>query len=178
MRVTGGDMRGRVIRVADVPGLRPTPSKVRQAMFNILGSVDGFSMLDLFSGSGIMAVEAMSRGARQAISMEQHRGAVQAMQQARAMLQLEDIWRIESVRVERGLKALAGSSFDLIFADPPYAAGYLERLPALLHEHEIHCGQLVMEESARVCPVWPSGWLCQQSRRYGDSCLHFLQPTQ
>jgi len=168
-------MRGRVIRVADVPGLRPTPSKVRQAMFNIMGSVEGFNVLDLFSGSGMMAVEAISRGAIQATSMEQHRGAVRALQQAREVLKLEDVWRIESVRVEQGLKALAGSSFDLIFAVPPYAKGYAELLPALLSEYDIACGQLVMEESARVHPVWPAGWVCQQSRCYGDSCLHFLQ---
>jgi len=170
-------MRGRVIRVADVPGLRPTPSKVRQAMFNIIGSVEGFNVLDLFSGSGIMAVEAISRGAMQAFSIEQHRGTIRALQQARVMLKLEDIWRIESVSVEKGLKALAGSSYDLIFADPPYAKGYAELLPVLLAKHAIDCEQLVIEESARITPTWPAGWVCQQSRRYGDSCLHFLRPT-
>ncbi len=98
MRITAGAMRGRVITVPNVPGLRPTPSKVRQALFNILGSVDGFRILDLFAGSGIMALEALSRGAASATSIEQD----------------------------------------------------------------------------RVKPVWPDGWVCRQSRRYGDTCLHFL----
>jgi len=174
MRITAGAMRGRVIAVPNVPGLRPTPSKVRQALFNVLGSVDGFQVLDLFSGSGIMGLEALSRGAASAISIEQHHRAVKAMQQNRDTLKLIDSWNILPSSVETGLASQAGASFDLIFADPPYAIGFAERLPVLLDQYDIHCGQLVIEESARTQPNWPDGWQCQQSRCYGDTCLHFL----
>jgi len=167
-------MRGRVIRAPNVPGLRPTPSKVRQALFNILGSVDGFRVLDLYAGSGIMALEALSRGALSATSIEQDRRAVKALQQSRDKLNLSQAWRITAASVEQALSALAGESFELIFADPPYAHGFSEALPALLTEHGISCDQLVIEESSRIHPNWPEGWGCQQSRRYGDTCLHFL----
>jgi len=167
-------MRGRIIKVPDVSGLRPTPSKVRQALFNILGSVDGFSVLDLYAGSGIMALEALSRGAASAISIEQHHRVVRGLKQARNILALTERWRIRAASVEMALAALTGESFDLIFADPPYAQGYAEQLPHLLTKHGITCGQLVVEESSRVQPEWPEDWVCRQSRRYGDSCLHFL----
>jgi len=177
MRITAGNMRGRVIAVPNVPGLRPTPSKVRQALFNILGSVDGFRILDLYAGSGIMALETLSRGAASAISIEQNHHAIQTLQQCRDTLTLSNQWSIQSSSVEQGLARLAGKSFDLIFADPPYTRGFAEALPDLLTQHDIGCGQLVIEESSRIQPNWPDGWLCQQSRRYGDTCLHFLINT-
>ncbi len=174
MRITAGSMRGRVIAVPNVPGLRPTPSKVRQALFNILGSVDGFHVLDLYAGSGMMALEALSRGAASAISIEQDRCAIKALLQSRDNLNMSEQWSIQVGSVEQGLSRLAGKSFDLIFADPPYAHGFAEALPDLLTQHNIECGQLVIEESSRIQPTWPDGWVCQQSRRYGDTCLHFL----
>ncbi|HXH71884.1 MAG TPA: 16S rRNA (guanine(966)-N(2))-methyltransferase RsmD [Mariprofundaceae bacterium] len=176
MRVTGGDLRGRIVPVPDLPGLRPTPSKVREALFNILGDIDGFRVLDLFSGSGIMAVESLSRGANSVVSVEQQRRAVAHLQQLCRALSLSQGWRILPLAVERALPGLAGESFDLVFADPPYAKGYAEKLPAWLSVHGVRVGQLVIEESAKVEPLWPAGWTCRQSRRYGDTTLHFLIP--
>jgi 16S rRNA (guanine966-N2)-methyltransferase len=166
------------LQVPDIPGLRPTPSKVREALFNILGNVDGYRMLDLFSGSGIMAVEALSRGAAMAISIEQNRRATRPMDQLRTNLNLAESWQIIPMSVEKGLSNLTGQSFDFVFADPPYEKGYANQLPALLNKHGIQCSRLVIEESARVQPEWPQGWHCQQSRRYGDTTLHFLGPDR
>ncbi len=174
MRITAGSMRSRIVPVANVAGLRPTPAKVRQALFNILGPVDDFDLLDLFSGSGIMALEALSRGARSAQSIERNHQAVKALKQTREHLKLEELWHIKQMSVEKGIKLLSGSSFDLIFADPPYAQGEAENVLKLLDMHDITCHQLVIEESSRYQPVWPEGWICSQSRPYGDSCLHFL----
>jgi len=163
--------------VPDIPGLRPTPAKVREALFNILGDVEGKHLLELFSGSGIMALEALSRGTAGVISIEQSGKAVQHLKQLRQTLTLEDAWQIMPGTVEKGLAALAGESFDLVFADPPYDHGFTSSLPAMLTRHGISCGLLVLEESARVEPAWPEGWDCLQSRRYGDTCLHFLRQS-
>ena len=173
MRITAGELRGRVLTVADEPGLRPTPAKVRQALFNILGPIDEMRLLDLFSGSGVMALEAISRGAT-TISIEQNRKLTRAMEQIRQQWDLAEKWQIQSCPVEKGLMAQAGEQFDLIFADPPYQQGFSEQLPQWLDTHHIGCDLLVIEESARVTPSWPAGWQCRQSRRYGDSTLHFL----
>lgn len=181
MRITAGSMRGRKIAVPDLSGLRPTPSKVRQALFNILGNaasgMEGSTILDLYAGSGIMALESLSRGAEAATSIEQNRRAVSAMQRCCEQLSLADRWQIKQSSVESALAALTGSHFDLIFADPPYAKGFSQALPELISRHTITCGQLIIEESASVTPQWPAGWCLQQSRRYGDSCLHFLHET-
>jgi len=174
MRITAGSMRSRIVPVANVPGLRPTPAKVRQAMFNMLGPIDGFDLLDLYSGSGIIALEALSRGAKSATSIEHNHIAIKSLKQSRQLLKLEDHWDIQQTSVEKALKFLAGLSFDLIFADPPYAQGEAEKVIQLLDQYDISCQQLVIEESSRYEPFWPQGWVCQDSRRYGDSSLHFL----
>jgi len=174
MRITGGSMRGRNVPVLALPGLRPTPSKVREALFSILGDIADCRVLDLFSGSGIMALESLSRGASSVISVEQQRRAVMHLQQLQTSLSVTDSWQILPTSVERALPGLAGQAFDLVFADPPYAKGFAEKLPAWLARHGISCGQLVIEESAKVAPLWPAGWTCRQSRRYGDTTLHFL----
>jgi len=174
MRITAGNLRGRVLNVPDLPGLRPTPSRAREALFNILGDIGGWRVLDLFSGTGIMAIEALSRGAASAISIEQHGKACQLMKAARDQLSL-DSWEIVKGVLPAALSRFENSSFDLIFADPPYDQGIAEQIPNWLDQNSITCQQLVVEESSRVKPVWPADWTAAQSRRYGDTTLHFLE---
>ncbi len=173
MRITAGIHRGRVLNVPDLPGLRPTPSKVREALFNILGDIDGVALLDLFAGSGIMAIEALSRGAASAISIEQNGTAVQCMKELRTKINVEN-WQIVKGRLPGALEQMSGRYFDLIFADPPYEQGIAEQIPAWLDQTGIGCGHLVTEESSKVTPAWPASWTLLQSRRYGDTTLHFL----
>ena len=174
MRITAGSLRGRVLSIPNIEGLRPTPAKVRQALFNILGPIDDVRFLDLFSGSGVMALEAISRGARSALSVEQNRRLTRDMEQIRQDWGISDSWQIKTAAADKALMQMAGEHFDLIFADPPYQQEFTEKLPLWLDEFSISCEQLIIEESARVKPLWPAGWICQQSRPYGDSCLHFL----
>lgn len=174
MRITAGSLRGRRVRVPDLPGLRPTPAKVRQAIFNILGSVEGLAWLDLYAGSGIMALEALSRGAACAVSIERHPQAVRAMQAVNNELKPGN-WRMIRASIEQGLARLSGQHFDLVFADPPYATGAAARIPAMLDAADISSTRLIIEESAREQPHWPPGWQCLQVRSYGDTALHFLR---
>ncbi len=131
-------------------------------------------MLDLFSGSGIMSLEALSRGAGSAVSIEQNHRLVKKLSDIRTAWGLEAQWQIKTAPVEKGLAALQQQSFDLIFADPPYQQDFAEKLPVWLDQFEINCGSLIIEESSRVVPGWPEGWACKQSRCYGDTTLHFL----
>lgn len=173
MRITAGTHRGRVLNVPDLPGLRPTPSKVREALFNILGDILGKNLLDLFAGSGIMAIEALSRGAASALSIEQSGRACSAMKTCRKQIGLEN-WKITKGKLPSALEQVAGQSFDLIFADPPYDKGTAEQIPAWLDDRNIDCDLLVIEESAKADPRWPGGWTVARSRRYGDTILYFL----
>jgi len=174
MRITAGELRGRVLNVPDLPGLRPTPSRAREALFNILGDIEGWNVLDLFAGTGIMAIEAISRGADSAISIEQHGKACQLMKQTRDQLGLER-WDITKGTLPAALNRFETSSFDLIFADPPYDQGIAEQIPAWLDQNVIICQHLIIEESSRTKPLWPADWTVTQSRRYGDTTLHFLE---
>lgn len=173
MRITAGTLRGRVLHVPDLPGLRPTPARVREALFNILGDMDGWRILDLFAGSGMMAMEALSRGAESAVSIEQHHEACQLMQDCRQKLDLNG-WQIIKGSLPATLSRIENQPFDLIFADPPYHQEMAEKIPLWLDEHDIRCYQLVIEESSRAKPVWPENWTLTRSRRYGDTTLHFL----
>ena len=173
MRVTAGNLRGRILNVPVLPGLRPTPSRVREALFNILGDIDGWKILDLFSGTGIMAIEALSRGAISASSIEQSGKACQLMKNSQEQFSLNS-WEITKGTLPAALNRLTGSSFDLVFADPPYDQGIGETVPQWLDENRIGCHQLVIEESSRANPVWPADWTATRSRRYGDTTLHFL----
>jgi len=175
VRITAGSLRGRKVTVPDIDGVRPTPAKVRQALFNILGSVQDFTVLDLFSGSGLMALEALSRGASSVISVEKNRRIVQHLKNNRSHLQLDENWQLMCGDVQAVVPRFAGRHFDIIFADPPYNTGISEKLPTWLDDSGISCTVLVIEEAARATPIWPPGWTAQQARRYGETCLHFLE---
>ena len=174
MRITAGRLRGRKITVPEIPGVRPTPSKAREAMFNILGSVNGFSVLDLFSGSGLMALESLSRGAVSVTSIEKERRIVDRLQAIRRDWDLVEAWQPMCGDVQTALTRLQGQHFDLIFADPPYGQGISDLLPVWLDAAGVSCDQLIIEEESRAEPIWPAGWTERQVRRYGGTCLHFL----
>ena len=174
VRITAGRLRGRKLTVPEFPGVRPTPSRVREALFNILGPIEGICMLDLFSGSGLMAVEAMSRGAGQVVSVEKNPRIVRLLRQLRARTGLDDDWQLLCGDVARVLPRMTERRFDLVFADPPYNAGISARIPEWLDAAGISCAKLVIEEDARARLEWPRGWTERQVRRYGGTCLHFL----
>jgi len=173
MRITAGGNRGRTIRVPDIEGLRPTPSRVREALFNILGDIEGLSFLDLFSGSGIMALEALSRGASHAISLEYDRQATRAMQTIQHDWAIKD-WLIQTVPLPNGLPNNA--YFDVIYADPPYGQGLAELIPLWLSEHQITYSSLIIEEASRNVLHWKQGFTPIQSRKYSETTLYFFQP--
>jgi len=175
MRITAGRLHGRELRLPPMPGVRPTPAKVRQALFNILGDISGWRLLDLFAGSGLMALEAVSRGAAQVISIERSRRVFRHLQQVRAAWQLDGCWRLHMGEVRAALPRFHGQTFDLVFADPPYDRGCAARIPAWLDAAGVGCRLLVIEESARARPQWPRNWEAQLPRRYGDTCLHLLR---
>jgi 16S rRNA (guanine966-N2)-methyltransferase len=130
VRVTGGQWRSRLVKVAAAPGLRPTPDSVRETLFNWLGQdLSGLDCLDLFAGSGILGFEAASRGAAGVTQIEQDQRVFAALRQNAAAF---DCDRLELIRAD-ALKFLAstvgmGRKYDLVFLDPPYRHQWLERI--------------------------------------------------
>lgn len=178
MRIIAGEFKGR--RLAAVKGrIRPTSDKVREAIFNILGpEVVEAMVLDLFAGTGALTLEALSRGARSAVLVEDQAAALSVLRQNLASLGVEARTRVMPLPVQAALRKLAaqGMQFSLIFLDPPYgrglALGTLEALKdsgLLLPE-----ARVIAEHSHREALPEQVGRLeLSQSRRYGDTQVSF-----
>lgn len=134
IRIIAGEFRGRRIPVPDLPGLRPTPDRVRETLFNWLGQwLDGRSCLDLFAGSGALGFEAASRGAARVVMVENSRVAFAALERMTKLLAA----RIDLVFGDAfEYLARAPERFDVVFLDPPFGQNalpsVLERLPRVL----------------------------------------------
>lgn len=132
IRIIGGDFRRRVLRFPDSEGLRPTPDRVRETLFNWLGQeLDGLHCLDLFAGSGALGFEAASRGAARVVMVEQAPKVLAALYENHEILQKPAA--ITIIRAD-ALQYLASThaKFDLIFLDPPFKKGWIARLEPLL----------------------------------------------
>jgi 16S rRNA (guanine966-N2)-methyltransferase len=164
VRIIGGIWRSRVVRFPDAPGLRPTPDRVRETLFNWLGQrLDGRSCLDLFAGSGALGFEALSRGASRVVMVERDRATAAALRtSARAL----DAANLEIVELD-ALRFLERprERFDVAFVDPPYSENLvpviLQRLAAHLAE-----GAQVYAESANAIDL-PPGWSVTREDRAG-----------
>jgi|UniRef100_A0A7C3ZC11 16S rRNA (guanine966-N2)-methyltransferase len=178
MRIIAGEFKGR--RLAAVKGrIRPTSDKVREAIFNILGAaVAGARVLDLFAGTGALALEALSRGALDAVLVEEQASALRVLQTNLEALGLADRVRVLRLPVHAALKKLAaqGRQFSLVFLDPPYGRGLaLSTLEALADSGLLGPEALVVaEHSHREALPERTGQLAlSQSRRYGDTQVSF-----
>jgi 16S rRNA (guanine966-N2)-methyltransferase len=172
VRIIAGSRKGHTIRAPKGLDTRPTADRVREAAFNLIGPVDGASVLDLFAGSGAMGLEALSRGAERAVFVESDGEA------ARAIERNLDRLRLTGAAVVRrhALSALAGEaaasrSYDLVLLDPPYDHWpKLEpRLAPYLGGVLAPDGLLVVETASRTEPELPLR--LRTSRRYGSARL-------
>ncbi|MFM8333696.1 MAG: 16S rRNA (guanine(966)-N(2))-methyltransferase RsmD [Candidatus Methylumidiphilus sp.] len=119
LRIIGGVWRSRKIRFPDAPGLRPTPGRVRETLFNWLRQdLEGLNCLNLYAGSGVLGFEAASRGARRVVQVERDTAACLAMRQNSALLQADAV-DVVSSEVARFLQNPA-EAFDVVFLDPPF----------------------------------------------------------
>ncbi len=189
LRITGGALRGRRFQGPKGDGTRPTSEKVREAIGSILvsrGRLDDARVLDLFAGTGALAFEALSRGAREAVLVDADRGCERVMRENARALGLEDRVRVRRIDLAGAPAALAAAlagagPFDLVFADPPYddvgrVAPLLEALDraALLADDAI----AVVEHATRKPPEVPSILAIAADYRYGDTAVALLARTE
>jgi len=127
LRIIGGDYRRRILSFPDGEGLRPTPDRVRETLFNWLGQeIPGWTCLDLFAGSGALGFEAASRGAGRVVMVEQARSALAALSANRTLLGAS---AVEVVAADAlSWLSRCQDRFDLVFLDPPFASDYLLRV--------------------------------------------------
>ena len=175
VRILGGRLQGRRL---DVPGsARPTTSKVREALFSIWGGdVAGRRFLDLFAGSGVVGLEALSRGAVQSTFVESSKNALMTLRR-NCQLAERGSYRLVALQLPKVGTKLAKEGFAFVFADPPYDFDQYAPLLAAVRPLVTEDGELVIEHSSRATLPAVSGWQEGQTRRYGESCLSFLRPV-
>jgi 16S rRNA (guanine966-N2)-methyltransferase len=122
VRIIGGQWKRSKLPVADVPGLRPTPDRVRETLFNWLGQeLDGWRCLDAFAGSGALGFEAASRGAAQVVVVERDAALVRSLRESQSRLKAQAL-RIEAADALAFMRRTPPQSFELVFLDPPFDA--------------------------------------------------------
>jgi len=136
VRIIGGRWRGRRIAFDASTAIRPTPDRVRETLFNwLMNRIQGAKCLDLFAGSGILGLEALSRGAEQAIFLENDSRAIEGLKAAAALLKLSESQMVIE-RVDT-LKWLSQEKFDVIFLDPPYDANLWSECLSLIKKNNL-----------------------------------------
>ena len=174
MRIIGGAWRGRVLHFPESAGLRPTPDRVRETLFNWLGqSLEGERCLDLFAGSGALGFEALSRGAAEVVMVESSRAAHRALRANAARLGSADRLRLVLGDALHCLNARMKGEFNVVFLDPPYGSGLLEaaleRVPVILAPR----GRVYAESDVALAP--PKPWRVWRQGRAGAVFYHLLE---
>jgi 16S rRNA (guanine(966)-N(2))-methyltransferase RsmD len=180
VRIIAGELGGRVLKAPAGRATRPTSERVREALFSILGDVEGLAVLDVFAGSGALGLEALSRGAARAVFVEDARAALGALKKNVDALDVGERVRVVAAPADRALSRLAAEHerFGLAFLDPPYASGDGARALAALADAGVLApgAWVVLERATRGAPVpAPEGLALAFERGYGDTTIAFYR---
>ncbi len=181
MRVVGGRLKGRVLHAPASRAIRPTSERLRESIFDILahrhaGAIEGARVVDLFAGSGALAIEALSRGADFALFVDngaEARALLRANVEALALGGVTRIWRADATKLGR---APAGAPFTLAFLDPPYDKGLAGPALAALCEGAwlAAAALVVVEEAVEAEIVAPAALSLVDERVYGETRIAFF----
>jgi 16S rRNA (guanine966-N2)-methyltransferase len=172
LRIIGGNYRGRKLRVAPRPGLRPTPDRVRETLFNWLGQdLAGLACLDLFAGSGALGFEAASRGAASVAMVEKDRAARAELERSRATLGATQVSIHGGDAL--GFLAQANERFDVVFLDPPFRQNVLAPALAALPRRLRAGARVYVESDAPIDAAAP--WTELKRSRAGQVSYQLLR---
>jgi 16S rRNA (guanine966-N2)-methyltransferase len=172
LRVIGGKYRSRVLRVPARPGLRPTPDRVRETLFNWLGqSLEGLACLDLYAGSGALGFEAASRGARRVVMVEKDSVALAELARSRAALGADHVEIVHGEAADYLVRAR--ECFDVVFLDPPFRQNALPALLERLHPRLTPRARVYVESESALPAVPP--WIELKRGRAGQVSYQLLQ---
>ena len=177
IRIIAGQWRGRKLDVLDSPGLRPSPDRIRETLFNwIQREIVGARCLDLFAGTGALGFEALSRGASEVIMVESNPKLVDALKQhaeklgsEHHVIQLADAlsW------LKQGIKG-----FDIIFLDPPFGQGYIEKCCSMIREESLlNDNGLVYIEAEKNINL-PEDWMIKKQTKAGNVISLLLEQNK
>jgi len=173
IRIIGGSHKRRAIKVAEVEGVRPSPNRVRETLFNWLGQdLTDWTVLDLFAGSGALGFEAASRGAARVLMIEQHPAVVKQLEQNRLELKFNSVQIIRANA--REWPKTSQMRFDLILVDPPFSDPGVESLLKVISTCLKSSGMVYLETPQAVGET--IGWNIIRSARAGQVHYQLLQP--
>jgi 16S rRNA (guanine(966)-N(2))-methyltransferase RsmD len=178
VRLIGGTLKRSKLPVADKPGLRPTPDRVRETLFNWLGQdLSGWRVLDAFAGSGALGFEAVSRGAAEVLLLERDGDLVRSLRASQARLKAIQL-RVEAADALAWMRRCAPDRFELVLLDPPFDAAL--QAPALAAAAALVApgGALYLESPASLTTAdLPSGLALWRQGRAGRVHYHLLRRT-
>ena len=178
VRIIAGAWRGRRISFPELPGLRPTPDRVRETLFNWLQhSIAGTRCLDLFAGSGAIGLEAISRGAREVVFVESAQQAARALQEQLVRFGGQAKGRVMEMGAGRFLRTTT-APFDVVFLDPPFGQDALsEYVPLLDAGGWVGVGSMVYLENEKKAgvPGLPPHWEVLKSKSAGEVGYHLVR---
>ena len=178
VRIIAGQWRHRQLSVLPCPGLRPTPDRVRETLFNwISGELPGAACLDLYAGTGALGFEAASRGAEKVVMVERNANLARHLR-AQAHALGANMVQVVCADAEHWL-AHASECFDLVFIDPPYGSTDLPSLINALRRHgRVNAASRVYAEAAAddARPVFPDGWSLLREKRAGRVRYYLAAP--
>ncbi len=180
VRIIGGKWRSRKVSFPDEPGLRPTPDRVRETLFNWLQDpVHGARTLEPFAGSGILSLEALSRGARNIVLIDQLESATRCIRSSLEKLgATPSQYSLIQDSAFRWMARKGHTPYDIIFLDPPFAAARLAEAVELIHGNNLLAdrGWLYIESAERTSPHGlPAPWRIHRQKRAGR--VHYCLVT-
>jgi len=188
MRIIAGTFRSRILKSSKNQALRPTSDWLRETLFNVLGpAVSDSRFLDLYAGTGAVGIEALSRGAIEAVFVENHAATVKLIRENLALLKIESGVQVISAAASQALPKLSSRArppFDFIFLDPPYAVEheYDLTLDFLAASSLISADSIVIAEHRKTFTVAETFGPLQRYRvlKQGDAALSFyhLNPAE
>lgn len=179
MRIIAGTARSRAIKAPKGMDTRPTLDRVRETIFNILQfDVQGAQVLDLYAGSGALALEALSRGAEHAYLVDMAKSAAQVIRENIASLHFEDRCTFLNMADVQALEQLRGKRFDLIFLDPPYKMDTTEVILKMHLNGQMDEDTVLAVEYDKNAPRLPECFVCFKQRDFGDIHVSFYRLNQ
>ncbi len=178
LSIIGGDWRSRKLRFPDAGGVRPTPARTRETLFNWLSfHLAGSHCLDLFAGSGALGLEALSRGASTAVFVDHTPALAQALRSNLRLLNSES-GEVACQSIDSFLGKSPARPFDIVFMDPPFRQGWLEKLfPMIADNQWVKPGSwiYVEHESGLPMPTAPQGWNLLKQKTAGQVAYCLLR---
>ncbi|MBE5767709.1 MAG: 16S rRNA (guanine(966)-N(2))-methyltransferase RsmD [Clostridiales bacterium] len=185
MRIISGEARGRTLFAPNGQDTRPTSDKIRGSLFNILnGCIEDAEVLDLFGGTGALALEALSRGAARAVISDSSRAAVECIRRnAENVLKdsLKERALILKTDYRSAITNVAGRRFDLVFLDPPYRMleTYADAISRLERQGSLSSDAIIIAERRHDALVeYPEEFEIYDTRVYGETAIDFLRRRQ